>query len=581
MTRAASPSRSASRLTPLGLTLVVILSPAALPPAPLMAQRAPETFGVRLPDVAKAAKPGPVAPSRSLGIVLDAVSQVALPAIDVQALLLEDQAKAFAAGEKPLRFGVGRDLAVEALDGDWYEHPDGSRLWTVDVVAAEAIGLRVHFADLDLQPGSRLAIYAPAEGDTAKAAVGRLDLYTGDAPGKRHELWSASVAGERARIEYLAAPGTAAGVPFRIDRLQHLYLDPVATLAKAPAGPCHNDVSCYPDWSLEASATAGIGVVGSNSLFCSGTQINSLASDFTPYWLTANHCLDNDFDANGAEIFWFYQTATCGGPAPSIFDSPRSVGTTLLGTNPNSDYTLLLIDGVVPPGVAWAGWRSGGIPDGTDATTIHHPRGDFKRISFGFKDGTTGGCGGGNHVKINWTDAPTEPGSSGSGIFTNDTGQLFGQLHCGPSACGNETNDDYGSFEATYNQNLIVRNAVKGGSDDSSDNKPGNDSCNKAKAVKKGTLGNRIVKVLDTDWYKINVPKNKTLTVTLNFTNGNGDIDAALFQKCGQDPIGLAQTESDSEVLTFHNTGKTGNFFWQVFLFNDTRNNYDMTVTVN
>ena len=168
------------------------------------------------------------------------------------------------------------------------------------------------------------------------------------------------------------------------------------------------------------------------------------------------------------------------------------------------------------------------MPEGTDAVAIHHPAGDYKRISFGFKDNAAAcyqfqGTNGLQVLRTSWTDGPTEGGSSGSGIFRADTQQLYGQLYYGPSSCGEETFDCYGSFATTYTK---IKKNLTAGPDDNSEQ---NDSCAKAKTVKAGTLGNRIVKVNDTDWYKISVPKGKTVTVTLNFDNSNGDVDLAAF----------------------------------------------------
>jgi hypothetical protein len=452
----------------------------------------------------------------------------------------------------------------------------------LDVVSSGAIGLRLHFAGVRLPAGSRLAVYAPADerAESAKAlppmpAMDRrtLDLYDAAAAVRKEAFWTGTTFGERARVEYHAPQGAGDELPFRIDRLQHVYVDPIEVITKA-AGPCHNDVTCHPDWEGVARAVAAIGVIDTDFLFCTGQLINNFSQDFTPYWLTANHCLDSNFEAQDSEIFWFFQTATCGGAPPSLSSLPTSRGATLVATHPASDFTLLLIDGALPNGMFWAGWTAGDIGDGTPVTAIHHPSGDFKRISFGNKDSQTA-CGGSDHIRVNWTDAPTEPGSSGSGIFLNETQQLIGQLHCGPSACGNETNDDYGAFFSTFNR---IRNHLNGGSDDNSEP---NDTCGKPRVVRSGNnLTNRIVKWADTDWYRIRVPKNKTLTVTLTFSHDDGDIDAKLYRKCGQAPVAEANGESDTEVLTFKNTGAATNFIFQVFLFSDTRNNYTMKVGI-
>lgn len=549
--------------------LVVLAAAAAV------AAAAPETFGLedpRHPVLAKALPEQPALPSQSSAVALGVVAQVALPSIDTAAVLAEDAARARLSGDKVLRFGVGRDLAVTPQDGTWYPLARGERLWAIEVVSPGALGLRLHFASLHLPPGARLAISPPPEAGAPALRVESHDA--SDATAQSSSFWSATVAGERVRIEYLAPAGAGTGLPFALDRLQHLYVDPVRAILGQGAGSCHNDVTCFPDWRAEARAVAGVGVIAEDSLFCTGQLLNDLGGDYTPYWLTAHHCVHSSQEARSAEIYWFYQTHACGGPPPSLSSVPTSLGATLLSTNASSDYTLLRIDGALPVGVYWAGWTAETIADGTPGAVIHHPSGDFKRISFGNKSSVTG-CGGANHLRINYTDGPTEDGSSGAGVFRDDTHQLFGQLHCGPSACGAETNDDYGSFAATYPR---VASFLRAGSDD-----PGvaNHTCPTAFAVGAGAFTGRIVKYASPDWYRVRVRHGKTLTVTIKFARGNGNIDARLLVACGQPPAAISAGAGNSEVLRYTNTQATADLLWKVYLSNDMRNTYSMTVAIN
>lgn len=537
----------------------------------------PQTFGLEdkrgsfFPE--KEVRP---TPSESFGVSLDLVPQIALPEVDTKSLLRQDEEKARVSGEKVLRFGVGRNVQAGIQDGNWYQLANGGSLWVMDVVSSGALGVRLHFKDFQLPNGAQLAVYSPSALDEAgiKALEPRDRRAAFYEEGHaRREFWSPTVQGERARVELYLPQGVATDrLPFAIDRLQHHYLDPVEKITKR-AGNCHNDVSCHPDWADVALSVAGVGVAGFDSLFCTGQLINNFAQDFSPYFLTAAHCLNTQFEAQDSEFFWGYQTASCGGSPPSVGSVPSSVGASLVATNPASDFSLLMIEGALPNGVFWSGWNAGTIDNGTASTAIHHPAGDFKRISFATKTGASG-CGGSGHVQVNWTDAPTEPGSSGSGIFRNDTQQLYGQLHCGPSSCGNETNDDYGSFAATFPR---IQAAMNGGSDDNSEP---NDSCGAPRVAKKGTLTGRIVKFEDPDWYRIKVPKNKTLRVTLTFAHGDGDIDAKLYRACNQNQVAEVNSSANTEVLEFKNTGKATNFTWQVFLFSDTRNSYSMKVEI-
>jgi hypothetical protein len=544
-----------------------LLASSALVPA---AQAAPvsQAFGLADDRPAFLAEPALSAPSHRSGLDLGAVPQVALGPLKVSALLQEDAAREARDLTKVLRYGVGRAVHAAAQDGSWYRLADGGRLWALDIVSPGALGLRLHLTDLRLPPEAEIAVYAPDD-------PARVTLYAGDRPSLGRELWTPTVFGERARLE-VRLPAAADRLPFTVDRLQHLYVDPIAKAA----GPCHNDVTCHPEWADVAKAVGGLGIIAQdNSLFCTGELLNSGLGDHTPYFLTAHHCLSRQQDAATAEIFWLYQTATCGGAPPALSSVPSSPGATLLSTGEPSDYTLLMIEGTVPRRLFWAGWTAAAVPDGTASADIHHPAGDYKRISFGNRAHNPV-CGGNNtnHLRINWTDGPTEGGSSGSGIYRSDTHQLYGQLHCGPSSCGASNanlNDSFGAFAFTYPQ---IKSFLAKGSDDAFED---NDSCVAARGAAPGTYRNLIVKGSDSDWYRLKVPAGKTLTVTLTYTRDWGAIGARLFIACGTAPVAETSETGNTQTLTLTNFGTVPVMArWQVFLRDDTRNSYTMTVAL-
>jgi lysyl endopeptidase len=585
-----APRRQAGRLAlTLGLGALLASTGWAKPPAN-------ETFGVQGPAsaVQKAARP---TPSEALSVALGTVPEVRLQAVDKDAILKEDALSQRQGLVKALRFGVGRGVQISAGDGNWYDLAGGGRLWVADIASTDALGLRLHFKNVHLPAGAELAIYSPAGAapGVAKSGNPRLDPernveFHGASAEAATDFWTGSFFGERARIEYQAPAGAAGDLPFMVDSLQHYYLDPVDKVARSlvgkAAGSCENDVTCYPEWADVSHAVSGIDFVDSGgSFFCSGQLLNDNAQDFTPYFLTANHCISSQSSAQSAEFFWFYQTSACNGNPPSASSVPRSDGAVLLMTSPVSDFTLMLVTGALPDNLYWAGWTGKAVADGTDAVAVHHPAGDFKRISFGFKDDKSAcydfqGTNGLQLVRSTWTDGVTEGGSSGSGIFRADTQQLYGQLFFGPSSCsaGSEDRFDcYGSFFSTYPK---IKKLLTAGSDDSSEQ---NDSCAKARIVRAGNLNNRIVKVNDSDWYRVLVPAHKTVTVNLSFSDGNGDIDLAAFGNCsGGDPITSSTSTDDSESIALQNVGnKPAYAYWQVYLASSTRNTYNMSVSLH
>jgi hypothetical protein len=189
--------------------LLLVLAPRAVAAAPA------ETFGVAAPvrEVLKAARQ---LPSERLGIAVAAVPALRLEAVDREALLREDLA-AKASGEasaKGTRYGVGRALRLTAPDGHWYDLADGSRLWVGEIVAAEALGVRLHFRDVHLPAGAELAAAASSEGEAGafRSGSSRFDAETRPQfffPGAPADFWTGSFSGDRVRVEYLAPPAPA------------------------------------------------------------------------------------------------------------------------------------------------------------------------------------------------------------------------------------------------------------------------------------------------------------------------------------------------------------------------------------
>jgi len=538
---------------------------------------------IPLPASGAADATPPVKPERRAfsvleGLELDGVvSRVGLPALDLAKVADEDRARA-ARSEKALRYGVGRDLLLEFSDGVELPMADGSVLWTAEVQLAGAVSGRLHIRDLHLPRGAEVVVYGL---DAPGLLAGP---YEGLGPHGDGQLWTPTRPGEVFRIECRipnVKPGESlADFGFVVDRVIHGYRSPVGApggvsegdLDPGAAGPCHNDVTCYPALLNNKNGVAGIGFINGDALFCSGVLLNNLASDFAPFWMTANHCLSTNATAQTSEIYWNYETSTCNGAPPAISGVPQSGVCTLLSTGAASDYSLLRIEGVVPrTNIWWSGWNTGGVPDGTTGFGIHHPSGDYKRISFGTFQNTSG-CGGGSHFQVDWYDGPTEPGSSGSPFFADGYGYV-GQLHCGPSACGNESNDDYGAWSATWPSVSGIFTA--GAGDDALDE---NDSCAAAVFLAAGQYNDLTVKIQDEDWYRVTIPSGQAVHVDVGFTDAFGDIDLELYSACGGGLVAAAASSSNDEILVYGNQGITASYYLRVFLYDDVLNEYDLGI---
>ena len=383
--------------------------------------------------------------------------RVALPAFDAAPLLADDARRAsIPALKSDPRVGVIRRFheiraprrlvsggaGVETL-------ADGSLVWSAEVSAPGALGLRLHASRCELPRGAEVVVY---DADEPGEAYGP---FTRGGDGERGAFLLPTVFGERVAVE-VRVPASAAGakLAFSIDRAAFRYRergesmeDPRVGMA-GKAGGCNNDVACDSSYVQDvARGIATMEITTNEGVFlCSGALMNdSVDATFIPYFLTAHHCLSLESEANDTEFFFDYRAATCGGLPPPLSSVPRVSGATLLATSSSSDYTLLRLTGNMPSNRYFCGWNANRPEDGIEVVGVHHPGGTEMRISYGNLLGPDG-----SFLDVQWFDGVTAGGSSGSPLFNPDK-QVIGQLYGGSSSCSFPTGVDlYGRFERTY-----------------------------------------------------------------------------------------------------------------------------------
>jgi hypothetical protein len=308
------------------------------------------------------------------------------------------------------------------------------------VVSEGARKLRVQFKDFFLPAGARVFVYSASDPNVY------FGPYEGRGPWGDGVFWTPSMPGDQVIVEYTAAAGVTTNAPFTVSRIAHIYKD--ATAADDPAASCNLEVA--DPWNNVKKSVAMLEfITGPFVADCTGTLLNDSNPNLDFYLLTAHHCISTQAEAQSAFAYWFYDS---GETPPS---GTASFGFDVAVTGSESDFTLLHRAGVIP-GLYYSGWDGSPVSAATSITGIHHPNGSHKRISFGTTNGNCspflpGPCA--SFTGVTWSQGITEPGSSGSGLWTGtgDTAKLVGTLTGGDSSCATPTESDYYSrFSVTY-----------------------------------------------------------------------------------------------------------------------------------
>ena len=362
-------------------------------------------------------------------------------------------------GEKALAVGVRRD--VPRAQGRmsslvWAPAAGGGIVAKLRVVSPGAAALRVALR-LGDRAGPLEIRVAPA---VAHARIQRVDRGQWAAAMARDGLWWTPVTdGDAQDIELWSDDPAAARAAVETIAVSHFDATPAGGFKAGGIGAaqgCHEDVACVaninPAVAQVARSVMKISYVRNGmSYVCTGTLLNDGASREVPYVFTAAHCIDSQAVAATVNTFWYFQAAQCGVGTPGDYQQ-LSGGATLLYADAASDVALLRLGDRAPAGAWFAGWDATPPVPGLSVVALHHPMGDLKKLSLGdvLADPDT------RSTTTAWRVGATEPGSSGSGIFTASGAEylLRGALKGGSASCSTSGNladpsnrDEYSRFD--------------------------------------------------------------------------------------------------------------------------------------
>lgn len=374
-------------------------------------------------------------------------------ALDVATLTAEDAATA-SMKDAPWRFGVEHEVFWNMQNsGNWSEE-SGFRVWRLGVRAEGATSLSFYLSRFVVPKGGELFVWN-------EERTHFLGSFTHENVKDWEGLALSLMEGDSVVLEYrepLSIPATGEievsqvvqGYRSLLRREAELIAENASSGPFGNSGACNINVNCPEgaDWQVEKQAVALI--VNGGFATCTGSLVNNTANDGTPYFLTANHCLGTP---NTWTYYFNHESSTCSGSTGPTNNSIS--GGSLLVNNGGSDVALIQLSSAPPAswGVEYAGWdASGSSPQ--NATGIHHPSGDVKKICFENNSPYTSTAGGAQVWWISqWEAGVTEPGSSGSPLFDQNH-RIIGQLYGGAAACSGTVNngayDYYGRFDVSW-----------------------------------------------------------------------------------------------------------------------------------
>jgi hypothetical protein len=275
--------------------------------------------------------------------------------------------------------------ASTAASGSWSVTGDEAT-WRYAVQVPTAVSLSFHA--LGALPASATLL---VEGGSATTSYSARDLHHG-------ELWSRVHAGDTLALTLTVAAAERASVDLTIVSLQAgyraigpgvedhpLYKQLTAQASADDNSSCVTNYMCAVTPGNAAPASATLALVVENIYQCTGTLLNDVPGDNTPYVLTARHCETgqlgggNPAAAAGVTVYW-NATSACGTPLGSIYDGNLVTQTGARTVVEQQDAWLIVLDSSpVVADAQLAGFdASGAAVDG--GYTIHNAAGRDKQL---------------------------------------------------------------------------------------------------------------------------------------------------------------------------------------------------------
>lgn len=380
---------------------------------------------------------------------LEILPSFQLDSVFVQQRILEDEQQGISN-----RYGVVQEIGIDIKKTGIKSSTKDFNVWRYEINCPDAFSLGLFFEKYDLPEGAGVYLY-----NKDKTLV--RGAFTSANNKDNGRLAIADFPGKAVILEYDEPVNAAFPGELIIGSVSKAYIS-LKSVANSWVG-----INCPEgeDWQDEKRAVCLISFdEGRYSYYCSGALINNVRLDETPYFLTANHCLNNSLAAETLVAYFNFENTSCESDDASMEQTLS--GAELVATGSYTDFTLLELAETPPEDYLpyFAGWNAGSDQP-TSGTSIHHPEGSYKCIAFEYDapysypyaiqwDNSSISMPN-THWEVSYDVGTDESGSSGCPLFDQNK-HVIGQLHG-----GDDTSSDFGKFSLSWNYSSSTSEQLK------------------------------------------------------------------------------------------------------------------------
>ena len=334
---------------------------------------------------------------RRLRVAAFAVAMLlsALPAAAaaVERLQLDLKSLIRTGAASPAQFAVPVPHRVSAATQGSWTVAHGIATWSYAVSVPGAVSLSFHAARAALPAGATLLV----RGERTTTAYGAGDLHRG-------QLWSRVQPGAALQFTLTVPAAARAQVLLEIASLQvgyraigpgvadhPYYRELLKKTAAAGNSSCVVNYECKVTAANAAPAAATVALLVANQFQCTGTLVNDVPGDNTPYLLTARHCITGQVDVSDdpaaaaeATTVYFDATSACGATLGSIYDPsiPMQAGAQTMVEQQDA-WLIRLDQNPVVSDAQFAGFDASGAAV-SGGYSVHHAEGFDKQLTTWF-----------------------------------------------------------------------------------------------------------------------------------------------------------------------------------------------------